>query len=129
MNAVLVKTLRRLGIGSLTGIALYLIPSAIALALVGVYTSQFTIGDDWAWSTLGNVSAWFVLGYPAELEAIDPVYNIAGVILPIIIGLLVAAWEIIYILKSENINWVLAFTVAIFGVFAVIMSQLIWTVL
>ena len=130
MGTVLVKTLRRLGLGSFTGVALYLFAALTALALTGIYTSLFTLGtEDWAWFTIGNSSAWFMLGYPANWEAVAPTYTVARIVLAVCIGLIVAAWEIFYILGSEEVNWTLAFTVAILGVLVIILSQAIWSVL
>ena len=127
MSVVLVKTLRRVGLGSLTGIGLYLFAAMTALALTGKYTGLFTIGsDNLAWFTLGNTSAWFILNNPNELAS---TFSVARVILPICIGLIIAIWEVVYIFGSEEVNWALAFTVALLGVFVIILSQVIWTVL
>ena len=130
MSAIMVKTLRRVGLGSLTGIGLYLFVAMTALALTVGYTSLFTLGTgDWAWFTLGNDSAWSVLGQPTNWEAMLPTYTVARIVLAICIGLIVVIWEAVYILGSEEVNWVLAFTVALLGVFVIILSQIIWTVL
>ena len=130
MSAVIVKTLRRVGLGSLTGTALYLLIATTAIVLAFSYTSLFTLGTgDWAWFTIENSPAWFTLDNPNPLASIESTYTIVSIILPIAIGLIIAAWEIIYIFGSEEVNWTLAFTVAIFGIFAIIMSQVIWSVL
>ena len=130
MSAILIKGLRHLGLGSFTGIALYLFIAMTALALTGKYTSLFTIGSsDLAWFTIGGSPAWFVLGQSTNWEAIAPTYTVVRIVLATAIGLIIAAWEVIYILGSDEIDWMLAFTVAIFGIFVIIISQIIWSVL
>jgi hypothetical protein len=133
MNTIIIKTLRRLGLGSLTGVTLYLFIAVTALALTGTYTSLFTLGGvdiaDWGWFTIGNSPAWFMLGIPANWEAIAPTYTVARIVLALAIGLIIAAWEVVYILGSEEINWTLVFTVAILGTLAIVLSQVIWSVL
>jgi hypothetical protein len=127
VSVVLIRTLRRLGLGSLTGVVLYLLIAITALALTSTYTSLFTLGTgDWAWFTIGDSPAWFILNNPDELA---PTFSVARVILPVCIGLIIAIWEVTYILGSEEVNWVLAFTVAIFGVLVIILSQVIWSIL
>ena len=127
---MLVKSLRRLGLGSLTGIGLYLFAAMTALALTVGYTSHFTLGTgDWAWFTIGNGSAWFVLGQPTNWEAIAPTFTIIRIIIPLCIGLVITIWEVVYIFGSEEVNWVLAFTVALLGALVIILSQVIWSVL
>ena len=129
MSATIVKTLRRVGLGSFTGATLYIFMATSAVALIVGYSSLFTLGTgDWAWFTLGNSPAWFTLNNN-PLSVLAPIYTAVHIILPIAIGLIIAAWEIIYILESKEVNWTLAFTVAMFGIFAIIMSQVIWSVL
>jgi len=130
MSAIVVKTLRRVGLGSLTGIALYLFLITTASAITFGYLSFITIStDEQAWFTIGNSPAWFTLGNPNPLTPIEPTYTVARIVLAIAIGLIIAAWEAFYIFGSEEINWVLAFTVAMFGVLAIVLSQVIWSIL
>ena len=130
MLGILTRTLRRVGLGSLTGITLYLFVAVTALAITGIYTSLFTLGTgDSAWFTIGSSPAWFMLGIPAEWEAIAPTYTVARIVLAIAIGLIIAAWEAFYILGSDEVNWVLAFSVAMMGALAIILSQVIWSIL
>ena len=130
MSFALTKCLRRLGLGSFTGIVLYLLTAITALALTVGYTSLFTLGTgDWAWFTLGNDSAWFVLGQPTNWEAIAPTYTVARIVLAIFIGLVIVTWETVYIFGNEEVNWVLAFSVAMLGSLVIIISQVIWNVL
>ncbi|MBU1067882.1 hypothetical protein KKE60_08850 [Patescibacteria group bacterium] len=127
MSAIIVKALRRVGLGSFTGIVLYLFIAITALAAFSTYTALFALGtEDWAWFTLGNISAWSVLNNPDRLA---PTFSIARIVLPICIGLIIAIWEVMYIFGSEEVNWALAFTVAMLGALVIILSQVIWSVL
>jgi len=129
-SVTVVRTLRRVGLGSLTGIALYLFIVITASAITFGYLSLIIIGtDEQAWFTIGNSPAWFTLGNPNPLTPIEPTYTAARIILSIAIGLIIAIWEIIYILGSEEVNWVLAFSVAMFGILVITLSQVIWSIL
>ena len=131
MAKTLCKSLRRLGLGSLSGIALYLLLATTAWADTGIYTSYFTLSKgDWAWFTLGgSTPAWFTLGIPAQWQAIEPTYTVGRIILSIAIGLTIAIWEVWYILGSEEVDWTLATVVAIMGIFVIMVIQLVRSVL